>query len=849
MGALFQSAHMKLVQIIERNDAARVVVAELGERGIFQFRDMNSGTNFFKRSFSDDVRRCDDMQRRLVKMKHALDLARVRVPVRHEEGLRVPLAELDTSIVQYESELKELTTQVNALKRNHNSLREQRLVLEVCGSLYQGTVGAGTGVTAESSASGLRTPAAESARAGSPAESVSVLTSLVSNEFQTPSEDGLLHYIAGTMPSTRAAAFERVVYRATRGNCLVHNVPLSETDLLDASDAKGEAATLKNVVLVFFSGAVLRQKLSKICAFFAVTRYSLPELAGQRRQLLDEVVDALASSAVVLDRSLQIRRLTLSSIAHQWAEWQYTVRREKMTYNALNMCNFDHRRRVFVAEGWIACTQEGALREALSCAARKSGGETTPILNSISTGLTPPTYLPVSKITSAFQALVDTYGTPKYREVNPGVFAVVLFPALFGIMFGDVGHGGLLVIFALSMICNETRIGKMRLDDIGDMCFGGRYILLCNGLWAMYVGTLYNECFAVPFDLFGSRAVAHELDQSVGTYPWGIDPIWHHTSNKIGFFNSYKMKMSIIFGVAHMFLGICCSLVNHLEFKKPINIIFEFIPEVIFFLCIFGYLVFMIILKWATPWPGGHGPMLLNVLIDMFMSPGKEPDIPLYAGQATVQLGLLAAAFLSVPMLLFPIPIIGYYKHRAAQRSAGASNYTMMGADAAPHNPNPLSPASGQAGGGGGPHGAPGVEDEEEYSFTDEFVHQTIHTIEFVLGSISNTASYLRLWALSLAHSQLSELFWEKVMVGFALAPVPGQSTLVGSIKMVVFSFVWLQLSLAVLMCMENLSAFLHALRLQWVEFQNKFYAGTGHAFVPFSYATIDTLPDMDEPQ
>ncbi|KAJ1637920.1 hypothetical protein T492DRAFT_859179, partial [Pavlovales sp. CCMP2436] len=111
MGALFQSAHMKLVQIIERNDAARVVVAELGERGIFQFRDMNSGTNFFKRSFSDDVRRCDDMQRRLVKMKHALDLARVRVPVRHEEGLRVPLAELDTSIVQYESELKELTTQ------------------------------------------------------------------------------------------------------------------------------------------------------------------------------------------------------------------------------------------------------------------------------------------------------------------------------------------------------------------------------------------------------------------------------------------------------------------------------------------------------------------------------------------------------------------------------------------------------------------------------------------------------------------------------------------------------------------------------------------------------------------
>jgi len=827
MGSMFRSERMRLVQIIERNDAARDVVRVIGELGAMQLNDLNAGVHFQKRTFSDEARRTQDLARVIDFLeKTAIGTGLKLAPHEGDAPALTNIGELEAQLNGLAADVKQARTHEMQARLSQNGLKEHVVVLQLGEAVYTG----GPAVELDCTTS---TPPDEAG--------LEMSASLIENGYApaAPSEASMLQLVAGTIPRAAALAFEKLAYRMARGNCVLHSLPVEEP-LLSSYGAKAEEATHvpKNVVLVFFSGSVLKTKLLKIASHFGVAVYDFPERRARRAALEARLQLELSEVGHVLALTQKHKRDLLTEIVHRCSYWRHAAARELATLHTLNLLSFDLKQRVvFEAEGWVPDSRVPELRAVLLAAAASAGRETQPIVNILETSETPPTHLPTNKFTAGFQGLVNTYGYPRYREVNPGAFAIICFPFLFAIMFGDVGHGSMLLCLALFLIKNEATLGKAQLDDIMQMVYGGRYVLLLNACFAIYVGFIYNEAFAVPLGLFGSafhptpNSTDATWDGSVVVF--GIDPAWHHASNKMTFFNSFKMKVAIVFGVAQMTLGISLSLLNHLEFRDMRSIWFQFVPELVFFLAIFGYLVLMILIKWSTDWVGlaKRPPSLLNTLISMFMSPGVyTEESRLFPHQETLQLFLLLLALVAVPFLLIPKPLLAYLDSRTRYASLPPPDAASSGLQLPPAE------EAEQAA------GAQSEEEEEgeaeEHDLSEVVVHQVIHTIEFVLGSISNTASYLRLWALSLAHAQLSELFWEKVMLGVALKPSGAPFPLNGLLTFLAFA-IWTMLHLGVIMVMENLSSFLHALRLQWVEFQNKFYHGDGKPFVPFAYARL----------
>ena len=411
------------------------------------------------------------------------------------------------------------------------------------------------------------------------------------------------------------------------------------------------------------------------------------------------------------------------------------------------------------------------------------------------------------------------------------------------------------------------------------------------GFFATFCGLLYNDFMSIPLELFGGESCYNDssnLPQTDWVYSFGIDPRWYRTSTKITYINSLKMKLSVIIAIAHMSLGVWMKAFNAFYFKSAVDFVFEFVPQIILMLSLFGYMDVLIIIKWLTDYSGSEheAPSIINTMINIPLKGAYiegRPFISDLETNQTISLILLLIAVICVPLMLLPKPIILISREPHHEIKARQSNdkifqdpdgdklYFKMDdekkegeedateiqrkgladrdkvQDQSNDNKEEKNPINNENAIN------PLVQDiqrirsdsqlsrnmseifedssDSSHNGTEIFIHQLIETIEFALGTISNTASYLRLWALSLAHSQLADVFFELIL----WSNVKTQSPIGIFIGFAVFGTV----TISVLMLMDLMECFLHTIRLHWMEFQNKFYKGTGYLFSPLSFKSI----------
>nr|XP_020008582.1 V-type proton ATPase 116 kDa subunit a-like [Castor canadensis] len=196
MASVFRSEEMCLSQLFLQVEAAYCCVAELGELGLVQFKDLNANVNSFQRKFVNEVRRCESLERILHfledEMKNEIT---IQLPEKYPETpLPRELITLETVLEKLEGELQEANQSQQALKKSFLELTELKYLLKKTQDFFETETNLAEDFFTEDTSGLLELRAIPA--------------------FMT----GKLGFTAGVINRERMASFERLLWRVCRGN-------------------------------------------------------------------------------------------------------------------------------------------------------------------------------------------------------------------------------------------------------------------------------------------------------------------------------------------------------------------------------------------------------------------------------------------------------------------------------------------------------------------------------------------------------------------------------------------------------------------------------------------------------
>lgn len=216
---------------------------------------------------------------------------------------------------------------------------------------------------------------------------------------------------------------------------------------------------------LYFERIILSHKISGKPA------EALAAIEGEQEEI-EKAEQALAQKLI------EIKEEKKADFLRMYASAWYYSRAEAVRRKAA------HTKEYFYVTGWMAEEEARRLSE------RMAGEEGVSLIieePEMVHHMRPPTRLRNPKFLKPFESFVAMYGLPDYREVDPTPFFALTYTLLFGMMYGDMGHGLLLLLAGLL-------IGKRSF-------LGG--ILKTVGISAMVFGALYGEIFGIEYAILG----------------------------------------------------------------------------------------------------------------------------------------------------------------------------------------------------------------------------------------------------------------------------------------------------------------------------------------------------------
>jgi len=341
-------------------------------------------------------------------------------------------------------------------------------------------------------------------------------------------EQQYIHSILGTMPAVNQERLETSLSR----------IPYVLTTLRKERDD----------AVVLLTGA---QFNADILDRAARSAYLNPlELSDSRAGTPSEIIKSLEKEIEKTQNDIEDQRSNIVQLHDRYEKqlqtllWQ--IRGSKLLADA--MARFGKLNYTYLIIGWVPTSKLESLTQKLKQISKNIVIEATPTRQRGSATKHVPVALDNGGMFGAFQTLVTTYARPRYEEIDPTILMTITFPLLFGAMFGDVGHGLLLLLLGWLLA------GK-RVNALKGMAALGPIILACGAV-ALVFGFLYGS-------LFGSEEFFHEL---FGFGALWIEPL--HDINQI-------LAVSIGAGVVILSLGFLLNIYNAWRAREWGRLIFD----------------------------------------------------------------------------------------------------------------------------------------------------------------------------------------------------------------------------------------------------------------------------------